>query len=148
MPVLYSLKQLYEFQKDENVRSIWVVSNKVHRHTSNHFTAEVIKENIIKRTVTYKLITTKSSADVAFARGIKGFSEDKEKFAFKIVPEEEFNQLAVTDYLLINPENEAEVEVYIELPVSPRDSWMKVDEDAACGFLLRFSKILGDYPAV
>jgi hypothetical protein len=52
-------------------------------------------------------------------------------------PSEQFRSLAVTDYLIINADS-YEVQVFLELPVKPRGYWIKVDAEAAMGFVMRF----------
>ena len=50
---------------------------------------------------------------------------------------EAFLKVAVTDYLLLNAES-GEAEVFVELRTGSGSYWLKVDDKAAIGFVMRF----------
>jgi hypothetical protein len=55
------------------------------------------------------------------------------------VAADEFRTLAVTDYLILNPDSVG-VQVFLELPITARGYWIQVDDEAAVGLVVRFRR--------
>jgi hypothetical protein len=62
------------------------------------------------------------------------------KILFNEIPEEDFREAAVTDYIALNPDTDS-MTVFLELPISSGGFWIKVKEDSANSLVVRFKKL-------
>jgi hypothetical protein len=82
-----------------------------------------------------------SEAGSAAKDALKRISAGKVgKILFNEVPEDEFREAAVTDYIILNPDTDSMM-VFLELPISAGGFWIKVKEDSANSLVVRFKKL-------
>lgn len=139
---LITPEKLLKAEADERVKSVWVITPEIYHHALDPKVRDVVLMNI-GRGVTYRYIIPKSAFADAVKDELRHISEDPNKLAVKPIPDEEFRSQAVTDYILINPEHDDHyhLQVYLQLPVNPRGTWILVDDEAAIGFTNRFCKM-------
>ena len=75
-------------------------------------------------------------------------SNPLEQLTIREIPHQKFQNLAVTHYLVLNPEAEEpyRLRVFLELPVKQGNYWIEVDSEseAAFGFVTRFRKLMNE----
>ena len=59
------------------------------------------------------------------------------------IAEDEFNNLAITDYIILNPNSTEDysLHAYLELPTSSRGYWIEVDTAGTINLVSRFRQI-------
>jgi TIR domain-containing protein len=136
---LYTLEDLARIQDSGTWRDIWIVSPNLYRNTFKPPIREVIQKKLAAK-VTYNFIipATNGQSDV----GKEALAQIVTNAAVKEIPEDDFNSLAVTDYVILYPAADtAAPQVFLELPISPDGYWIRVDEEGALGFIRRFRKL-------
>ena len=93
------------------------------------------------RALTYTFVMPASEAGSAAREALKRISAVKSgKILFGEIPEDEFREAAVTDYIILNPDTDS-MTVFLELPLSVGGFWIKVKEDSANSLVVRFRKL-------
>jgi hypothetical protein len=145
---LYTSENLANMAAEESVKSIWIITPDFFKHALSDRMKPVMEANIA-RGVTYKYIAPQSRFTDGVRNQLRNISDDVKKLDVRDIPDTDFRSLAVTDYVIINPDDELQhpLRVYLELPVNEEDHWILVEREAAVGFSERFTKMWNCNPA-
>ena len=141
---LFTADDLARIQSNNECRCIWYITPNLYRNALTETIRTAIQKNL-ERAATYTFIIPASDEIDMIKEGLKRVAASKPN-QIRIndkTSKEEFRKLAVTDYIIMNADSN-EVEVFLELPVASRGYWMKVDDEAAMGFVVRFGKLAGE----
>jgi hypothetical protein len=106
-----------------------------------------VVERNIQRGIKYRFIlplATKDDKSMAREALWRLFSECSGEKEVDEIAIDEFEKLAVTQFMMLNPNVEDEehpLRVFLELPVRPHYYWIEVDKEAAYTFVERFDAI-------
>jgi len=137
---LYTLDDLGRIQAIVGCKCVWFITPDPFRNALTPTIKKVIRNNI-ERGVSYTFIIPSSGPQNVARQGLKHL-QDLKPDNFHIndkTAAEDFLKVAVTDYVIMNAESD-EVEVFVELP-SSNGYWLKVDDKAAMGFVMRFREL-------
>jgi hypothetical protein len=138
---LYSPGDLASAELDAGCRSIWVVTPSPYKDLQLTCVRDVVRRNI-ERNVTYTFIMPSSDDNDSVRESLEQiFSAHKDQLIIQEVDAETFRSLAVTHYIVLNPEDYSP-RVLLELPIVSRDFWIEVESEAAYGFVSRFRHML------
>ena len=145
---LHNPDDLRKIEVAVDCKSIWVITPSPYQDLQNTCVREVVQKNI-GRGVKYSFILP-SSDTVDEARELLQhiFSSNLEQLTIREIPHQKFQNLAVTHYLILNPEAEEpyRLRVFLELPIKQGNYWIEVDSEseAAFGFVTRFRKLMNE----
>ena len=141
---LYTPGDLSNIEVHADCKAIWVVTPSPYQDLQNTCIKNVVHNNI-GRGIRYTFILPSSDAIEEVSETLQHiFSLHLEQLTIKTIPPEKFHSLAVTHYLVLNPEEDENyaLRVFLELPLKQRDYWMEVESEAAYGFADRFRKMI------
>ena len=139
-PWLYNADDVARRQEDTTTRAVWVITGDVYRNVLNDGLKKALQRNL-ERTIAYTFIVPASDAGSAAKDALRRISIGKTgKVVFNEIPEDEFREAAVTDYIVLNPDTD-NMTVFLELPISVGGFWIKVKEDSANALVARFKKL-------
>ena len=130
------------------IKAITVVTPSPYQDLTSTCIKGLILQNI-GRGINYKFLVPKSGATEELINSLtKIFVSHPELLKIISIPDKEFHRLAVTHYVIMNPEDESEfpLQVFIELPIVQRDYWVEVNSDAAYDFRDRFDALERELP--
>ena len=140
LPWLYTEDCLIDIQAEINARQIWVVTPDLYQRTLKPKVEAILRQNV-ERDVCYKFVTVSSSKTEEAKRDLERIFNAKPD-SFKVIdyPGSTFHDVAVTDYIIINPDFDLDhaPRVFLELPIESRGYWIEVDSNAALDFVSRF----------
>lgn len=137
---LYNADDVARRQEDTTNKAVWVVTGDVYRNVLNDGLKKALQRNL-ERGLAYTFIMPASEAGSAARDALKRIATGKcGKIFFNEIPEEEFREAAVTDYIILNPDTDS-MTVFLELPISAGGFWIKVKEDSANSLVVRFKKL-------
>jgi hypothetical protein len=146
-PWLYRASDLSPIQLNTKCKSIWVVIPLMRHALHTTCLIEVVKMNIQRR-IKYRFIlprVTPNEKHEAREALWRVFSECSGEMAIDEIEQEEFRKIAVTHFLMLNPNVEDEgnpLRVFLELPVMWQTGyWIEVDKEVAYTFVNRFDAI-------
>lgn len=141
---LYTADGLARRQASINSKQIWIITPDLYRRTIHPQSKDIMQRNI-ENDVSYTFVTVSSSKTAEAKRDLKHIFNAKTN-SFRVIeyPESTIRRLAVTDYIILNPDPDSEhpQHVFLELPIEPRGYWIEVDGDAALGFINRFRRLV------
>lgn len=140
---LYTADDLARKQSRIVCNQIWVITPDLYRRTIHPQARDILKRNM-EREITYTFLTVTSSKTSEAKRELKLiFNANPKAFKVKEYPEKEFRRLAVTDYIVLNPDEDEDhpLHVFLELPMESRGYWIEVDGQAAVGLVDRFKQL-------
>ncbi|HEY0545663.1 MAG TPA: TIR domain-containing protein [Pyrinomonadaceae bacterium] len=138
---LYTAEDLDRKQASIDIKEIWVISPDLYKRALDQRIRSVIRKNI-ERGVIYTFITqTSDRTDAAHKELEQHFPDKLKSLLIKPIEETVFRRLAVTDYIVFNPEDTEDypLHVFLELPIESRGFWIQVESEAASYFVERFS---------
>ena len=139
-PWLYNGDDVARRQEDTGTKTIWVVTPDVYRNVLNDGLKKALQYNLT-RGLTYTFVMPASEAGSSAREALKRISVAKAgKILFNEIPEEDFREAAVTDYIFLNPDSDS-MTIFLELPISAGGFWIKVKDDSANGLVVRFRKL-------
>jgi hypothetical protein len=142
---LYTADDLARKQARIKCKHIWVITPDLYRRTMHPQARDIMKRNL-EREISYTFLTVSSSKTSEAKRELKRiFDTNPNSFKVKEYQEKEFHRLAVTDYIVLNPDDNEDhpLHVFLELPIETRGYWIEVDGEAAVGFVDRFKQLVG-----
>ena len=141
-PWLYSGDDVARRVEDSNTKTIWIVTADVYRNILSDGLKKALQHNL-DRGLTYTFVMPASEAGSSAKEALRRISAGKAgKILFSEIPEEDFREAAVTDYIALNPDTDS-MTVFLELPISSGGFWIKVREDSANSLAVRFKKLAG-----
>jgi hypothetical protein len=139
-PWLYNADDVARRQEDTSTKAVWIVTADVYRNVLNDGLKKALQRNM-DRALSYTFVMPASEAGSAAKEALKRISSSKSgKVLFSEIPEDEFREAAVTDYIILNPDTDS-MTVFLELPISAGGFWIKVKEDSANSLVVRFRKL-------
>jgi hypothetical protein len=139
-PWLYNGDDVARRQEDTTTKAVWIITGDVYRNILNDGLKKALQRNL-ERGLTYTFVMPDSDAGSAARDALKRISATKAgKVMFNEVPDDEFREAAVTDYIILNPDTDT-MTVFLELPISAGGFWIKVKEDSANSLVNRFKKL-------
>ena len=138
--------ELEYINEDNKCKCVWIITPHVYRNVLKDGMKAAIINSIINKQIVYEFLipdddnfqTQAQALDDAFSLS----SPPKHKV--KPICEKKFKSLAVTDYLVAHPAS-MPVQVFLELPLTADQVyWIKVTDEAAKGFEIRFRDLLND----
>lgn len=141
---LYTADDLARTQARIKCKEIWVITPDLYRRTIHQQARDIMKRNL-ERGIGYTFLTVASSKTSEAKREMKHiFNMNLKSFKVREYQEKEFRRLAVTDYIVLNPEEGGDypLHVFLELPIETRGYWIEVDGEAAVGFVDRFKQLV------
>jgi hypothetical protein len=136
---LYNADDVARRQEDTATKAVWIVTPDVYRNVLNDGLKTALQRNM-ERGLPYTFVMPASEAGSAAREALKRISARKSgTISFNEVPEDEFREEAVTDYIILNPDTDS-MTVFLELPISAGGFWIKVKEEAANSLVVRFRK--------
>ena len=139
---LLTPNDIEEIAANCDCRSIWVVSPSPHEDLEITRVRGLVQKNI-EHGVRYTLLVPSDTVEAAHEILQQIFGARLHQLRIKGIPRRPFESLAVTHYLLVNPEQgDPGLRVFLELPTVQRDNWIEVNSDAAADFAVRFRKML------
>ena len=128
--------------EDSNTKTIWIVTADVYRNILSDGLKKALQHNL-DRGLTYTFVMPASEAGSSAKEALRRISAGKAgKILFSEIPEEDFREAAVTDYIALNPDTDS-MTVFLELPISSGGFWIKTREDSANSLAVRFKKLAG-----
>jgi len=144
LPWLYTSDGLARKQVGINCKQIWVITPDLYRRTINPKVKDIIQRNI-EHDVSYTFVTVLSSKTTEAKKELEGIF-DAQPNSLKVIEyrESKIRRLAPTDFLIVNPDPDAEhpQHVFLELPIEMRGFWIEVDGEAALDFVNRFRRLV------
>jgi hypothetical protein len=144
LPWLYTSDRLADRQKEINPKQIWVITPNLYKRTIDPKVTDVIQRNI-EHNVSYTFVTISSTKTAEAERDLNRVIEAKPD-ALKVITSSEstIRRLAITDYIIINPDPDAThpLHVFLELPIESRGYWIEVDNNAALDLVNRFRQLV------
>jgi hypothetical protein len=117
-----------------------VVTPDVYRNVLNDGLKKALQHNL-DRALNYIFVMPASEAGSSAREALKRISAGKSgKILFNEIPEEDFREAAVTDYIVLNPDTDT-MTAFLELPIAAGGFWIKVKEDSANSLVVRFKKL-------
>ena len=127
--------------EDTSTKTIWVVTPNVYRNVLNDGLKKALQQNLV-RGLTYTFVMPASEAGSSAREALKRILAGKTgKILFNKIPEDDFREAAVTDYIFLNPDTDS-MTIFLELPISSGGFWIKVKDDSANGLVVRFRKLV------
>jgi hypothetical protein len=139
---LYNAEELAELETSLDCKAIWVITPQPHKDSQCDRVRDVLLKNI-ERGVTYTFIIPDTGELAADTRELKTIFENAPvKLNIRKVPLEQFSSLAVTHYLIMNPDphDRYKRQVFLELPIDLPGQWIKVGDHPSTGVTERFRK--------
>ena len=144
LPWLYTADRLTDRQEEINPKQIWVVTPHLYPRTIDPKVRDIIQRNV-EHDVSYTYVTVLSNETAEAERDLEHIFNAKRN-SFKVIRyrESTIRRLAPTDFLVINPDPDAQhpLHVFLELPIESRGYWIEVDGKAALGFVNRFRRLI------
>jgi hypothetical protein len=139
-PWLYNADDVAHRQEETATNAVWIVTADAYRNVLNDGLKKALQHNI-DRGLPYTFVMPQAESASAAVEALKRIAIDKPG-AVRVneISAEEFRQIAVTDYIVVNPDS-ASMAVFLELPISARGFWIKVDDEAANSLVVRFRKL-------
>jgi TIR domain len=141
---LYTAEDFARKQARINCAEIWVITPDLYRRAIDPKVREIVRKNL-ERDISYTFITQASGKTNEARRELSHiFSAKSHRLTVKPINEKEFHRLAVTDYVVINPEedNNHPLYVFLELPIKEQGYWIEVNNEAALDFVERFKRMM------
>jgi hypothetical protein len=123
--------------------SVWVITPNLFYDAQHYNMLSTVLENV-KRGVTYTYIYPLVNEAKPYQKILKKtFSAYKDRLITRPVSEEKFSSLAISHYLILDPDVivTRPARAFLELPVEPRSYWIEVDGSGAQGLVSRFYEI-------
>ncbi|MFL6207259.1 MAG: DUF4062 domain-containing protein [Pyrinomonadaceae bacterium] len=123
--------------------SVWVITPNLFYDTQPPNMINTVMESV-KRGVTYTYIYPLVNEAKPYQRALKRtFVAYKDRLIIRPVSEEKFSSLAITHYLILDPDVivTRPARAFLELPIEPRGYWIEVDSIGAQGLVSRFYEI-------
>jgi|SRR5579871_820395 len=142
-PWLYTDGRLEGVEARIECKSIWVVSPTLHHDTQHLSVIEIVKNNL-RRGISYTIIFPDNRVNAPFRSTLRSiFASHPKQLMERPIPEDQFNHLAVTHFLFLDPEADSgnPPRVFIELPIPSLGHWVEVDTPLAREFVGRFYQI-------
>ncbi len=140
-PWLYNADDVARKQEDTATSAVWIVTGDVYRNVLNDGLKKALQHNL-DRAMTYTFVVPATENGSAARDALKRISAGKSgKIVFNEIPEDDFREAAVTDYIILNPDTDS-MTVFLELPISAGGFWIKVKEDSANSLVVRFKKLV------
>jgi hypothetical protein len=141
---LYTADGLTKRQAEINCKQIWVITPDLYRRTIDPKVRDLLQRNI-EHGVSYTFITVLSSKTAEAKRDLEQIFNAKPN-SVRVIEyrESKIRPLAVTDYIIMNPDPDSEHPqyVFLELPVEQRGYWIEVYGGAALDFVNRFRRLV------
>ncbi len=138
---LYTQGDIIRTEKKPDYKSIWIITPNPFAHALKSEVKRVVMDNL-ERGVKYTYIVPASGIDEQLSQIQEMANSYKDRLIIKTVDNACFKPLAVTDCMIMNPDNDgsSKLRTFLRLPVS-ENFWAEVtDEMAAIGFKTRFEK--------
>lgn len=139
---LYTLDDLGALHREQRCKALWWITPRPYKYVMAPTSQKLIGAGL-DQGIAYDFVVPNSSSMeqgkevlLGLARGKAGTLHVSE------IQTDEFRSSAVTDYIVVDPDTPA-VQVFLELPLSERGFWIKVDEEAALDLVVRFRKLVG-----
>jgi hypothetical protein len=134
-------RRLIRLQQDASCKGVWVVTPDPEGDGIERTIWPGIVTNI-RRGVSYTFVLPASkSQDGAVGRLAEVFSEANHGAKIVGIRDDQFTQLAVTDYVVINPWD-SNPRAFLQVPAEPRGLWVEVSGAAALGLVKRFENMI------
>lgn len=140
-PWLYTTEDLTRVSCTKARSCIWWITPNPFQYVLTPTIKQSIRECIMRDVTFTVLIPTSERSDEA-KPVIKHIAPEKpDKTRIVEIPSKEFHPAAVTDYVILDPEEDSK-EVFLELPVEQRGYWINViNSESAEGFATRFQNL-------
>jgi hypothetical protein len=135
---LYTADDLGRIQAENGCRCVWFITPDPYANALTKM-REVIRKNL-ERKVGYTFIIPCSDQLNDAKERLSRIANGGQVRINDKSPVEEFRTLVVTDYLIINADSD-DTQVFLELPTASSGYWIKVEDKAAMGFVMRFRKL-------
>ena len=145
-PWLYALADLTRVHRDRIRSEVWWVTPDLYRYALQPEMKEAIRQ-CAERGISHTFIVRESEHLKDTVQQLKRIVADTRSATYVIdIPGAEFDRLAVTDYIIMDPDADS-MAVFLELPLQDlRGYWIKVsDGECAGGFESRFRKLFKDH---
>jgi hypothetical protein len=141
-PWLYSEDDLERIETSVDCKAIWAVTPQPSRYLRLPKSIDIIQKNLARGVLYIFVIPSSAKADTV--DDLQNLTDlQPQRVLVKDVPDDQFRQLAVTEYVIINPDfdDKYALRVFLELPVTAGGYWIEVDLEAGTGFVSRFRKL-------
>lgn len=124
----------------DKCKKVWVVTADLYRHAlAPQAIMTLYKESNIDHSFFYVESKKNNETKDAMLKQFELKQFESKRPNVKPIAEEQFRHIAVTDYIILNPDGgEDPLNVFCELPIKELDHWIKVDAEAALGIVTRF----------
>lgn len=144
LPWLYTADRLTDRQEEINTKEIWVITPHLYSRTIDPKVKDVIQRNV-EHDVSYTFVTVLSTETAEAEMDLERIFNTKRNL-FNVIRyrESTIRRLAPTDFLIINPDPDADhpLHVFLELPIESHGYWIEVDGKAALDFVNRFRRLV------
>jgi hypothetical protein len=138
-PWLYTTEDLTRAHRTKARTCIWWITPKPFEYVLTPSIKESIRE-CVKRNITFTFIIPEDSSEDAIPMFKRIVPEDSASIRIVEIPNSDFHQEAVTDYVIVDPDAYSS-EVFLELPVNPGGFWISVVGEAAGDLARRFREL-------
>ena len=134
---LYTVDALARIQAEPACKCVWFITPELYRNALKSL-KDAVQTNM-NREVTYTFIIPTSDQRREAREGLRRMAAEKPGTIriYCETPWEEFRKSAVTDCLIIDADS-IKPQVFLELPTTPPGYWIKVEDEAAMGLVLRY----------
>ena len=134
---LYKVDGLARIQAEPTCKCVWFITPDLYRNALRSLEKAV--ETNMNREVTYTFIIPSSDHMREAREGLRRMAAEKPGTIriYSETPWEQFRKSAVTDCLIIDSDS-SKPQVFLELPTTATGYWIKVEDEAAMGLVLRY----------
>jgi hypothetical protein len=145
---LYTIEDLTHVHRSKTQTGIWWITPNPFEYALKPALKESIRD-CIQRGVSYVFMVPALERSEDATLQLKHLAPGKpEAIQIVEIPNDEFRLAAVTDYVVNDPYSDS-MEVFLELPLTDRGYWIKVDNaESAGGFVARFQALAEKYQVV
>lgn len=149
---LFTSRDLTRTEHDRHYAEIWVITPTPDDDIHLGCVLQALQTKLQPR-VKYTFVMPDSPTSATAQEILRRlFESNREQLAMRVVPQKEFDRLAVTHYLVLQPEvdkgHKPAPQVFLELPIEQRGLWIETDETAARKFALRFEAMIANAKSI
>ena len=145
---LYTRPDLDVNSIDAEYKSAWIITNEVERYFDQNMKEKI--KAACRRGKTFRYFLP-GYEEYEYQGELKGFVQAfPDNFAYKLFAKDEFESLAPSDYIILNPDGDGDLRVLVKLPLGDhgqQEYWFKTNDRSARNFVSRFRKLWDAHPA-
>ncbi|MEM6853925.1 MAG: hypothetical protein AAF593_05900 [Planctomycetota bacterium] len=138
---LKNIDQIHRLESSSDVEEIWILSPDLSNDVGKGQAVETVKKNIETNDVRYTYfipMTARLTWAVGELRQI--FASKPDNLSIYVIDKIEFCKIGITHLMIINPNSHSK-SLYLELPISSRNFWIRAENEFTGRMLERIDNI-------